>query len=59
MMKAKSKPRLSVADAVYEAIHDLEDATDKQLIAHVSKLCGKKVTPAQFKRAIKALPNRL
>jgi hypothetical protein len=58
-MKTKRAAKVTIADAVYEAIHDLEDASDKQLIRHVSKLCGKKVTVAQFNRAIKALPNRL
>lgn len=57
-MKAKPKPRLSLADAVYEAIADLEDASDAQLIRHVSKLCGKRITGKQFKRAVASLGNR-
>ena len=53
-MKAKPTKRETVNDAVYAAIADLEDATDAELIAYASKSCGKKITPAHFKRAIQA-----
>jgi hypothetical protein len=48
----------SITDAVYAAIADLEDGTDAQLIAYASKRCGKKITPAQFKRALKECSKR-
>jgi hypothetical protein len=46
--------QLKVADVVYEAVADLEDTTDVRLIAYASKRYGKKITPAQFKRALKS-----
>jgi Tol biopolymer transport system component len=30
-MKTKREAKVTIADAVYEAVHDLEDATDKKL----------------------------
>jgi hypothetical protein len=58
-MKTKArKPRLSIVDAVYSAIADFEDASDKLLIRHVSKLCGKTVTASQFQRALKSIATR-
>jgi hypothetical protein len=53
-MKTKQTKRESVTDAIYAAIADREDATDAQLMAYASKRCGKKITPAQFKRTVKA-----
>jgi hypothetical protein len=57
-MKTKRETRLSIVDAAYEAVADLEDASDRELIRHVSKLCGKKVTVAQFNSALKSIGNR-
>jgi hypothetical protein len=56
-MKVKPIKRETVNEAVCAAFADLEDGTDAQLIAYASKRCGKKITPAQFKRAVKACGN--
>jgi hypothetical protein len=53
-MKKTTIERETVTEAVYAAVADLEDASDAELIAYASKRCGKKITPAQFKRAVKA-----
>jgi hypothetical protein len=53
-IKEKPTERQTITEAVYAAIADLEDCTDAQLIAYASKRCGKKITPAQFKRAVQA-----
>jgi hypothetical protein len=43
---------------LYELNAEMEDATDKQLIAALSKRVGRKVTTVEFKKAINALAQR-
>jgi hypothetical protein len=58
----KTKPtkaeRRTITDAVYCAIVDLKDGTDRQLIANASRRHGKKITRTQLKRAIAACSRR-
>jgi hypothetical protein len=56
-MKSKQTHR-SIADAGYVAIHDVDGGSEKQVMKRASKLCGKPVTPAQFKRALKSFDKR-
>jgi hypothetical protein len=58
-MKSKTTaPRLTVADAVYSAIHQLDGASEKQVMKRASRLCGKPVSEGQFKRALKSFDRR-
>ena len=58
-MKAKSaKPRLTIADAVYSALDQLDGASEKLVMRRAAKLCGKSVPPAQFKRALRSIYSR-
>jgi hypothetical protein len=45
---------MGIIDNIYAAIADLEDGTDKELIAYASKRWGGRITKAQFERAVKA-----
>lgn len=56
--KARTRPRFTIADAVYKAINQLDGAPDKQVMARASKLCGKTVTRERFDRAIKSFYDR-
>jgi len=51
--KRVQRALLELTNYVRAAIADYEDATDAQLIAIVSKRCGKKITRAQLKRIFK------
>jgi hypothetical protein len=42
-----------IIDNVREAIADLEDAAEKELIAYASRRWGARMTKAQFERAIR------
>ena len=44
---------MGILDNVREAIADLEDASDKELIAYASKRWGGRITKAQFERAVR------
>ncbi len=58
-MKSKTtKPRLTIADAVYTAIHQLDGAEENEIIDRASKLCGKMVTPDAFNRALRSFDSR-
>ena len=58
-MKAKSiMPPLSISDAVYTAINRLDGGSEQQVIKLASKLCGKDLTPGQFKRALVSFDSR-
>jgi hypothetical protein len=58
-MKAKTtKPRLTIADAVYSAIDDVDGGSEKQVMKRASKLCGWPISEAQFKRALKSFDTR-
>jgi hypothetical protein len=58
-MKTKRKAKVSIVDAVYETLHDVEDSSDKQLIRHVSKRCGTRISTKQFKRALVSVRHRV
>jgi hypothetical protein len=58
-MKSKpTKAQRTIADAVYVAIHALHGASDKVVLQRASQLCGKTITPPQFKRAIRSFDFR-
>jgi len=46
--------RDTITDAVNAAIFEKEDASDAELIAYASKRHDKRITKAQFKRAVRA-----
>ena len=58
-MKSKpSHPYRTIADAVYTAIYDVDGGSEEQVIRRASKLYGKPVTKAQFKRALRSFDYR-
>lgn len=53
------KPKLmTFADAVYTAINQIDGGSEHQIIKRASKLCGKAVTLAQFKKALASFDHR-
>jgi hypothetical protein len=58
-MKSRPNPRpRSIADAVYVAIQDVDGGSEEQVMKRASKLCGRPVTKAQFKRALTSFDKR-
>jgi hypothetical protein len=54
-MPAKPKPRLTIADSVYKAIHDVDGGTETALLNRASKIYGKRLNRAQLSRALTAI----
>jgi hypothetical protein len=53
-----SRPRLSIADAVYTAINQLDGGTEQEVMKLASKMCGKPIARAQFTRALASFDTR-
>ena len=48
-----AKPTLTISDAVYSAINQLDGGSEQEVIKRASKLCGQTVTASQFKRLLR------
>jgi hypothetical protein len=58
-MKSKStRPKRTIEDAVYTAIHDVDGGSEEDVMKRASELYGETITKAQFESALESFDYR-